>query len=165
MTEFLYFSLIFQCIDLIRSSSFSVSPEDSMDVTPIPFEGVKTLKDRRFRDEVFALKKKAIKFISLLYMLVSGWKVCYLKLKDVMETSNSKFQIKVNNDSNLRCKDTRPDGWGEEDGTGIAAASCFDGILQVILQLNQRKLHFVSESETKKTFNNGSLSSFQVSSG
>jgi hypothetical protein len=39
------FCLIFQFIDLIRSSSFSVSPKDSMDVTPVPFEGVKTLKD------------------------------------------------------------------------------------------------------------------------
>ncbi len=62
------------------------------------------------------------------------------------------FQIKVINDSNLCCKDTRPDGWGEEDGTWIAPASCFDGVLQVILQLNQRKLHFVSEGETKKCY-------------
>ncbi len=44
-----------------------------MDVTPVPFEGVKTLKDWRFRDEVFALKKKSIQFISLLYTLVSEW--------------------------------------------------------------------------------------------
>ncbi len=123
-----------------------------MDVTSVPFKGVKTLKDWRFRDEIFALKKKAIKFISLLYMLVSGWQVYYLKLQDVLKTMKTMFQIKVINDSNLRCKYTRPDGWGEEDGTGVAAASCFDGVLQVVLQLNQRKLHFVSESKTKSCY-------------
>ena len=52
--------------------------------------------------------------------------------------------------TNLSGEGACTDGRRQEDGSRVTSAGCFDGVLQVILELNERNLQLVSGSQQTK---------------